>query len=210
MLVFNLLFLPFCSGFDSSLSKAQKQLDSPIKGFVSSSACWELCCSGVGLFREATAHPDTSQSGFWYCGWPPGKVASFFNLAISGLLLTTHLEGKDEHTLAFKSYFVRSHWFQMQRVFWDSFLAYGEGKNPIFHNVLVKITFFILLRLACIISLVGTPGNLATSFRNDSEKSASLNQDLIWLWYKNTSFSVKCFAILPAWLIPWKFCAMEK
>lgn len=61
------------------------------------------------------------------------RAASSFNLAISDLLLTTDLEGKDEHILAFESYFVRSHRLQMQRGFFGFFFGpWGGKKKPSF------------------------------------------------------------------------------
>lgn len=42
---------------------------------------------------------------------------SYLNLSISGLLLTTNLERKHEHTLAFKGYFLSSHLCQMQSIY---------------------------------------------------------------------------------------------
>lgn len=44
-------------------------------------------------------------------------------------------------------------YFKSRGFIWDSFLAHGEGKE-IFHNVFVKFRFFILLRLACTVSLL--------------------------------------------------------
>lgn len=131
---FNLLFLSLCSGFGSSLSKGSGTtfLDSLIKGSIYSDVCWELCCCGVGLFRKATAHPDASQSGSWYCGVAiresSTRAASSLNLAISVLLLTTNLEGKHEYTFAFKDYFISSHLFQMQRIYLGFFFGPWGGK----------------------------------------------------------------------------------
>lgn len=156
---FNLLFLPLCSGSGSSLSKGSGTtfLDFPIKGFIYSDACWELYCCGVGLFREATAHPASSQSGSWYCGVAIResitRAASSLNLAISVLLLTTNLEGKLEHTLLLKVILLVAIYFKCRGFIWDSFLAHGERKK-VFQNVFINFTFFILLRLACTISLL--------------------------------------------------------
>jgi len=89
----------------------------------------------VGLFREATAHPDASQNVSCYCKVATGKnitrAASSLNLAISGLLPTTNLEGKQEYALAFRDYFVSSHLFQMQRIYLGFFFGPWGGKESL-------------------------------------------------------------------------------
>lgn len=127
---FNMLFYPACSVFGSSLSKGSGTtfLASLIKGFIYSSACWELGCCGVALFREATAHPGTGQSCSSSCGVTIeesiARAGSSLIPAISVLLLTTNLEGKLERTFAF----VSSHLFQMQRIYLGFFFGPSGGK----------------------------------------------------------------------------------
>lgn len=68
-----------------------------IKVYIYSDASWELCCCGVGLFREVVLLTQMSQSEPCYC-WVVIResiigAASYLNLSVSGLLLTTNLEG---------------------------------------------------------------------------------------------------------------------
>lgn len=51
-------------------------------------------------------------------------------VSISALLLTINLEGKHEHTVASKGYFVSSHFFQMQSIYLVFFLGpWGEEES---------------------------------------------------------------------------------
>lgn len=57
-------------------------------------------------------------------------AASCPNMSMSGLLLTINLEGKHEHTLGFKGYFVSSHLFQMQSIYLVFFFGpWGEEES---------------------------------------------------------------------------------
>lgn len=93
-----------------------------------SCAVVEWVCSGKPLLTQM------SQSGSWCC-WVVirGSVigaASCPDVSISGLRLTINLEGKHEHTLAFKGCFVSSHLFQMQNIYLVFFFGpWGEEES---------------------------------------------------------------------------------
>lgn len=108
-------------------------------------------------------------------GWPWGKstrAASSLNLAISVLLLTTNLEGKHEHTFAFKGNFISSHLLQMQRIYLGFFFGPWGGKVSLSWSAHKIYILHFTQTFLYYIYFIGKLGNLATAFRNDSGKKS--------------------------------------